>query len=390
MDEVRPAELDEKQQLAVNRFENYHANGSCGIPGSHRLIWHTGPNKDLSLECACGSTLHLADPIYVSVEPGYCGSHSVADSGIEAVFQSAMATLPEEAIAEIRSAPSVTNMHFGLGLYLRNEFIHSGLLYCGIDPDNQSSAALEKLVRYCIPELAGYGLIFDRIGHGVLQQAWRYCAEIRGHVPIAELKLHYDLLLEAQEIKQAISCPFDDRMRAPEWREPLRKLEQEYELASLREIWRFEELSQDLGEDMAGKLESICLDAARSKDPTFVPSEIGYLMTGRSDEAALRAFVWSLKNINVKHLPPELFARRDLALILARLPEPPSDFPDPSLSDDDEIGAALAQSGDNFNLHGMSRRIKEKYMTSDELECWGDDPWWWNADEDDDDGEDWP
>ena len=35
----------------------------------------------------------------------------------------------------------------------------------------------------------------------------------------------------------------------------------------------------------------------------------------------------------------------------------------------------------------MTRRIKEKYMTEDELERWGRDPWWWHDDNEDDEDE---
>ena len=40
----------------------------------------------------------------------------------------------------------------------------------------------------------------------------------------------------------------------------------------------------------------------------------------------------------------------------------------------------LAERGDHYRLLGMSRRIKERYMTEDELEKWGDEPWWRGGD----------
>lgn len=49
------------------------------------------------------------------------------------------------------------------------------------------------------------------------------------------------------------------------------------------------------------------------------------------------------------------------------------EFPPAEYKDDDEIGALLADTnihGDHFSLVGMSRRIKEKYMTEEELSRW--------------------
>ena len=59
----------------------------------------------------------------------------------ESLFQSAMVTLPDETFEQVRLHPSTTEMHFGLGLALRNRFVHSGLLWSGVNPDNLSSEA---------------------------------------------------------------------------------------------------------------------------------------------------------------------------------------------------------------------------------------------------------
>lgn len=75
---------------------------------------------------------------------------------------------------------------------------------------------------------------------------------------------------------------------------------------------------------------------------------------------------------------PELKKDKRIALAVTQWDTLPNEFPDISLADDDEIGEALSRTGDHFDLIGMSRRIKEKYMTDEELEIWGDDPWWWH------------
>lgn len=59
---------------------------------------------------------------------------------------------------------------------------------------------------------------------------------------------------------------------------------------------------------------------------------------------------------------------------IASRPTVPMEFPPDEYKDDDEIGALLADTeihGDHFSLFGMSRRIKELYMTEDELDRWG-------------------
>lgn len=80
-------------------------------------------------------------------------------------------------------------------------------------------------------------------------------------------------------------------------------------------------------------------------------------------------------------LSDEMKKDKRIALVVAGWDWPPSNFPDFTFADDDDIGAALAQKEDHFAIFGMSRRIKEKYMTEEELERWGDDPWWWHGDE---------
>lgn len=69
--------------------------------------------------------------------------------------------------------------------------------------------------------------------------------------------------------------------------------------------------------------------------------------------------------------------RKDKRIVarIASRPSVPIEFPPAKYKDDDEIGALLADTkihGDHFSLVGMSRRIKEKYMTEEELSRWGD------------------
>lgn len=67
---------------------------------------------------------------------------------------------------------------------------------------------------------------------------------------------------------------------------------------------------------------------------------------------------------------------RRVVLAIARCEQVPYSFPPKEYRDDDEVGSLLADEavhGDHFALIRMSRRIKERYMTDDELDIWGDD-----------------
>lgn len=645
--------LDEEQVRAVERFHDYHqsceANSDREGESSRPIEWHIGyDDKCLELVCRCGATLHLTEPIYVTVEPqrfkwadkalakrvademvdsaahphmhmlldptpagfftylygmsktyelanrdvfpkgfpqavmrrfveeacrpdcrdrGFdiamevCGSDDRAfevigrivsemvdeyvpeaasidlsdekaermkwlhESGRgiaqESLFQSALVTLPEDTFEQIRMHPSTTEMHFGLGLYLRNRFVHSGLLWSGVDPDNQSSGATFKLIKYCIPEFREFDLVYNELGYGALYDAYRYCMEVRGELPLAEFTRHYGLLREAQKIDG--SNPYSilddehyDEYRA--WSDKAWDKRKQYKIETLHEVWNFDAIRDDLQDETAKECEEVCLAALNGERGGFMPSEVAYAKAGFTDERAMRAFIWAVEDYDVAgYLPDDLFARRELALVavsrrgrqleraslfkdddeivlaaVANAPdaikfaserlqgdrrilieaashadselifydEPmaqhndddelvglaidanganiayaserirsdfdwamravsnrrdiypeasyedlsdalkkdrrialavakwnrmPSNFPDPSLADDDELGSALAQKDDHYALFGMSRRIKEKYMTAEELERWGDDPWWWH--EDDEKGE---
>lgn len=523
-------DLNEEQARAVERFCNYHQ--ACEVHNSdeqapkHSIEWRMDyDDGDLVLVCCCGATLHLTGPIYVTVGKSgrmKCLNESGRGIAQENLFQSALVTLPEDTFEQVRLHPSTTEMHFGLGLYLRNKFVHSGLLWSGVDPDDQSSDATFRLIKYCIPELREFDLIYDELGYGALYDAYRYCMEIRKVFPMAEFTKHYDLLREARELDEANPYSILDDGHYDEWRtwsDKAREKRKQYRIETLYEIWNFDSIRKELRDEVVRECEEICLAALRGERGGFMPSEIAYTISGLTDERAMQAFTWAVENYDVvDYLPDELFTRRDLALMavscwgrqleraklfqdddeivlaavanaprsiefasdrlqndrrvlieaashadsdliffegpmakhndddelvglaidanganiayaserirsdfdwamravsnrrdiypeasyedlsdelkkdrrialtVAKWDSMPNNFPDPSLADDDELGAALAQKDDRLALFGMSRRIKEKYMTAEELEHWGDDPWWWHEDDDEDEG----
>ena len=292
-----------------------------------------------------------------------------------------------------------------------------------------------------------------------------------------------------------------------------------YKLATLYEIWNFDAIRKDLGDEAAKKFEEICLAPLHDVHGGFIPPEIAYVMAGSTEDRFMRAFTWAIEDYGAaNYLPDDLFARRDLvleavgrrgrqleraksfqddidvvleavandptsieyaserlqndrsvlieaashadndlifsdepmakhndddelvglaidanganiayaserirssfnwamravshhrdiypdepyeslseelkqdkriALAVAQWDRTPYRFPAIPLADDDDIGEALSQKSDRCALLGMSRRIKEKYLTEDELKRWGDDPWWWHEDDECEEG----
>ena len=500
---IKLFDLNEDQARAVERFREYHrsceAHAGGGKASNRPLEWHLGyEDRSLELACCCGATLHLTEPIYVTVRPqpflweDKARAKRVVDEFVpeaasvdlddekkermkwlhesgcgiaqESLFQSAMVTLPDETFEQVRLHPSTTEMHFGLGLALRNRFVHSGLLWSGGNPDNQSSGATLRLIKYCIPEFRDYDLVYDQLGAGALYKAYRYCMEVRSSFPKKEFTEHYGILKEAEQIDDSNPYSILDDEHRDEWRawsNNAQEKREQYKLATLHEIWNLDAIRNDLGDTAAEECEKLCLAALHDGRESFMPSEIAYAVSGSIEERGMRAFTWAVQDYDVAvHLPDKLFESRNLvleavnrrgrlleraksyqdddelvglaidanganiayaserirsdfnwairavsnrrniypdasyedlsdemkkdkriALVVAGWDRPPSDFPDFTLADDDDIGAALAQKEDHFALFGMSRRIKEKYMTEEELERWGDDPWWWHGDE---------
>lgn len=514
-----PNGLTEDQVAAVTRFQGIHSDEGEGV--IHALGWKACEGSgEKALACTCGATLHVSEPIHVTVEfvegeTGRGTSGRWRNLEAESLCQSALVTLPEEAFEQIRLCPSRGKMHFGLGLYLRNAFLHSGVLHAWGCPDRTSGEALDMLIRHCIPELLGYEHVYRQIESGALYDAYRYCMEVRGVFPGNELGRHYSLLLDAEAIEDAnpYSILDDDHFEERrEWYERSWAKRAEYDAATLREIWDFERIRKDVDPAIADECERACLFAR--DEGVFLPSEVAYVMAGSSEDVAMRAFDWAVESFKAwRFLPSGLFERRDLflravalrgevleraqafvddeeivvaavsqcpsaielasprlrecrrvlvaaaenavddlvffegvmaahndddelvglavdanganiayaserirgdfewamravthhcdiypeasyehlsddlkqdkriALAVAQWDSPPYKFPDVSLADDDDIGEELSKKEDHFALFGMSRRIKEKYMTDDELERWGDDPWWRNDDE---------
>ncbi len=154
------------------------------------------------------------------------------ESCLDKLFQSALADLSDDLIEYIRLHPSANELHFTLGLYLRNKFIYPEEAYGAFDPDSLSDEIVHELIKRCIPEFKDYKLVYDQLESEPLYSAYRYCLKVKGTFPLEEFTKHYNLLLKAKEISEANPYSlFDDdhygkrlarANRAQDEREPLK------------------------------------------------------------------------------------------------------------------------------------------------------------------------
>ncbi len=82
-----------------------------------------------------------------------------------------------------------------------------------------------------------------------------------------------------------------------------------------------------------------------------------------------------------KHLSPHMQEDRDVVLAIAACPSDPHEFPPEQYRDDDEVGRLLADENlheDTYTLFNMSPRIKEKWLSEEELERF-DERWKWRS-----------
>lgn len=113
---------------------------------------------------------------------------------------------------------------------------------------------------------------------------------------------------------------------------------------------------------------------------TAYPSNLSWASERLRDTKELvLAAIDNSDNVGVVNFYDELSEQmrldRDVVMAIAASQSIPYEFPPEQYRDDDEVGKLLADGslhGDRYTLINMSRRIKEKWMTEDELERWGD------------------
>lgn len=326
---------NDEERLAVERFKELHP---CG--DNHALSWTFSDDdaKLLQITCTCGATLHLDEPIFVSIEPPKVLADGLApvdkaavlkamrgreDTLIEAVYESTLVMLDDETLQTIRLNPSIADMHFGLGLYIRNRFIHSGILgYVG-NPDSVSSAVLRKLVERVLPEFASLPLFYNRIDCGPVYEAFRYCIAVRGRVPLAEVAGSYRYLVEASEVSSAnpYSILNDEEYEQwSAWEDRPHELKAAFDQTFIQAVWSFNTLTDVLSDSVVEQARSLCQESL-NEDDAFIPSEIAYFLDDRGNlpDVALRALSCTVSDIRrARRLPPEVFTRREAALKVAK------------------------------------------------------------------------
>lgn len=131
-----------------------------------------------------------------------CASDSSGCMSAEQVIQEVMAKLDDREIRAIRQNPSSAYMHFGLGLYIRNTYIHSGRMGDSLrDPDSESSEITAEIARRLLPEYESYPLAFNLAGDdGIFHSVHAYACSL-GLVPLLMrcVERRYSILADAEK-----------------------------------------------------------------------------------------------------------------------------------------------------------------------------------------------
>mgnify|MGYP001771319671 CR=1 FL=1 len=326
---------NDEERLAVERFKELHP---CG--DNHALSWTFSDDgaKLLQITCTCGATLHLDEPIFVSIEPPKVLADSPTsidkaavlkamrareDTLIEAIYESTLVTLDDETLQSIRLNPSTSDMHFGLGLYIRNRFIHSGILGYVSNPDSASGAVLRKLVERVLPEFASLPLFYNRIDFGPVYDAFRYCITVKSRAPVEEVARGYRYLVEANEVSRAnpYSIIKDGEYEQwSAWEDRSHELKATFDQAFVQDVWSFNTLTDVLPDSAVEQARSLCQETL-NEDNAFIPTEIAYFLDDRSNlpDVALRALSWTVSDIRrARRLPSKVFTKREAALEVAK------------------------------------------------------------------------
>ena len=324
-----------EERLAIERFKELHPFGD-----NHSLNWTFSADgtKPLHITCTCGATLHLDEPIFVSIEPPKVLADSPTsidkaavlkamrareDTLIEAIYESALVTLDDETLQSIRLNPSIASMHFGLGLYIRNQFIYSGIQGYVSNPDSASGAVLRKLVEKVLPEFASLPLFYNRIDFGPVYDAFRYCITVKDRAPVEEVESCYRYLVEANEVSR--TNPYSiikdgEYEQWGAWEDRSHELKAAFDQALIQAVWSFNTLTDVLSDSVVEQARSLCQESL-NEDNAFIPSEIAYFLDDKSDlpDVALRALSWTVSDIRrARKLPPKVFTRREVALEVAK------------------------------------------------------------------------
>lgn len=119
---------------------------------------------------------------------------------VEEVVDDVISQLEDQAINQVRHHPSSTDMHFGLGMWIRNEYIHTGKMGPVVIPDNVSSEITEGIAKKLLPEYAKYPLAVSLFSglRSVYVSAHRYFVDRDISKMTDVISRHYDALSAAE------------------------------------------------------------------------------------------------------------------------------------------------------------------------------------------------
>lgn len=281
---------------------------------------------------------------------------------INEVVDDVITQLDETQIDDIRRHPSSTRMHFGLGLWIRNNYVHSGRMGTVSSPDSLSWTVTEKVARKLLPEYAPYPLAFALLddGYGAFQSAHRFCLDCRATTMVDVIGRHYPALEAAERDFRRRRISFDRSAGTLEGRS--RKPDETYCLyrnaqaafmgAVVDDLFNANVIREVEGSHDARMrkraggvltLRNYAFESESGHQSFFVPAEIAYL----ADPALRGSEKWNE-------------GRKALLWLLDEIPFHSSEVPLPSwFFEDDEIALTALRTNGNL-LAFMPNRSGDK------------------------------
>lgn len=263
---------------------------------------------------------------------------------VEEVADEVISQLDSQTIDQIRNHPSSTDMHFGLGLWIRNEYIHSGKMGPVFMADDVSSEITGIIASKVLPEYADYPLavsLFDW-PRSAYVSAHRYYLDRDASKMVEAIDAHYGALAESNRrfelIRERNDRPSGEHdatwdVAYNEWSDArdafiehvIRDLFNEELIDKLRS--RGNEIALSRIDDLI-KLRDYLLEDENLRRSFFVPAEIGYLadpgFKGTKEWSQGKdALLWFIKEMGLYAeaglLPSWLFEDDAIALEVLRI-----------------------------------------------------------------------
>lgn len=263
---------------------------------------------------------------------------------VEEVANEVISRLGDQGIDRIRHHPSSSCMHFGLGLWIRNEYIHSGKMGFVVEPNSASSEITGLIASKVLPEYAEFPLaveLFDQ-SRTIFISAHRYYLDRDISKMTSAIRAHYELLAKAEEklesTKKAIDWSSEDHSEIwhTAWKErwDCNDTFKERVIRDLFDEELIEELRNNEDEIISSRLDDVIhfkdyvLETVSTDTTFFVPAKIAYLADPKLKgspkwEKGKDALLWLVDEINFYYdgepLPSWLFDDDEIALAALRI-----------------------------------------------------------------------